>query len=260
MYKFYLMKNNICANCNNHFSGEFCNKCGQKIPHKITMSHIGHELVHTFTHADKGFFYLLIQLFLKPGIVGREYILEGKRKKYFMPFQYIFIIGSIGTFVAVNSHFFSNTLSIIDKINGPTSSNQLKFITNFGGLISKYYNLLILFQLPFFAYASYLLFRKYKLNYAEHLTFQTFISAQTTIISMVIMLMILLLKQSSIFLVPLVSAISFSYQIYATKQFFKINNFTGSLRATAASILGAVFFMVVMLGVVFVYVKFIFVK
>ena len=254
------MKNNICANCKNHFSGEFCNKCGQKIAHKITMSHIGHELVHTFTHADKGFFYLLIQLFVKPGIVGREYILEGKRKKYFMPFQYIFIIGSIGTFVAVNSHFFSNTLSVIDKLNGPTSATQLKFITNFGGLISKYYNLIILVQLPFFAFATYLLFKKYKLNYAEHLTFQTFISAQTTIISLVTMLFILVLKQSSIFLIPIVSAISFSYQIYAIKQFFRINNFAGTVKATASSFLGVLFFMVLMFLFAFVYIKFIFVK
>ena len=254
------MKNNICANCSNHFSAEFCNKCGQKIPHKITMSHIGHELVHTFTHADKGFFYLLIQLFIKPGIVGREYILEGKRKKYFMPFQYIFIIGSIGTFVAVNSHFFSNTLSVIDRLNGPTSASQLKFITDFGGLISKYYNLIILIQLPFFAYASYLVFKKYKLNYAEHLTFQTFISAQSTIISMVTMLIILILKQSSIYLIPVVSAISFSYQIYATKQFFKINNFKGTIKATAAGLLGVIFFMIVMFVFVFFYIKFVFVK
>ena len=252
------MKNNICTNCNNRFTEDFCNKCGQKIAHKITMGHIGHELVHTFTHADKGFFHLLVQLFVRPGIVGREYILEGKRKKYFMPFQYIFIIGTIATFIAVNSHFFSNTLSVIDQMNGPTSAKQLKFITSFGGLMNKYYNLLILFQLPFFAFASYLIFRKYKLNYAEHLTFQTFISAQSAIISMAIMLVIFLLKQSAVFLVPVVSVFSFAFQIYATKQFFKENNILGTFKAIVSNILGLIFFMIVMLIFVFIYVKIIF--
>ena len=254
------MKNNICSNCNNHFTGEFCNKCGQKIAHKITMAHIGHELLHTFTHADKGFFHLLIQLFIRPGTVARAYIIEGKRKRYFMPFQYMFIIGTIATFVAVNSHFFTNTLSVIDKFNGPTSASQLKFITNFGGLIGKYYNILILFQLPFFAFASYLFFRKYKLNYAEHLTFQTFISAQSAIFSMLIMPIILILKQSSIYIVPIVSVISFSYQIYAIKQFFKEKNILGTFKAFCSSIFGIFLFMIVMLIFVLIYVKFIFQK
>ena len=246
---------NICKNCDNHFTKEFCNKCGQKIPHKITMTHIAHELLHSFTHADKGFFHLLIQLFIRPGIVAKEYILEGKRKRYFMPFQYILIIGTLGAFVAVNSHYFSNTMSMIDKLNGPTSERQLKFIISFGGLISKYYNILILCQLPFFAFASYLIFKKYKLNYAEHLTFQTFISAQSTIISMLIMLIILLLKQSSIFLVPIVSAISFSYQIFAIKQFFNEKNLKGTIKATVSSFIGVILFSLVMTVFVIIFIK-----
>ncbi|HRD56577.1 MAG TPA: hypothetical protein PK504_00945 [Ferruginibacter sp.] len=72
------MKNHICQNCNNEFNGEFCNQCGQKIVHRITMPHLWHDLIHAFTHADKGFFHLLIALFKKPGAVAREYILEGK--------------------------------------------------------------------------------------------------------------------------------------------------------------------------------------
>jgi hypothetical protein len=86
------MDNHTCCNCNNEFTGEYCNQCGQKLTHRITMAHLAHDILHAFTHADKGFLYLMVQLFKNPGKVAREYIVEGKRKRYFMPFQYILII------------------------------------------------------------------------------------------------------------------------------------------------------------------------
>lgn len=246
---------NICKNCDNPFTGEFCNECGQKVSHKITMGHIAHEFLHSFTHADKGFFHLLVQLFIRPGTVGREYIIEGKRKRYFMPFQYILIIGALAAFVAVNSHYFSNSMSTIDKLNGPTSANQLKFITSFGGFLSKYYNFLILFQLPFFAFGSYIVFKKHKLLYAEHLTFQTFITAQITIISMFIMLVIYVLKTTSVFLVPIISTITLSYQVYAVTQFFKERKFKGIIKAIVSTLIGIILFTIAMTVFVIVFIK-----
>lgn len=76
-----------CPNCNNVFTGAFCNGSGQKITHRITMNHMLHDAMHVFTHTDKGFFHMFLQLFYKPGIVAHEYILGGKRKRYFCLFS-----------------------------------------------------------------------------------------------------------------------------------------------------------------------------
>ena len=86
------MSTHICPNCSNEFTGQFCNRCGQRQAHKITMAYIWHDLMHAFTHTDKGFFYMMGQLFVRPGKVAYEYIVQAKRKSYFPPFQYLFIL------------------------------------------------------------------------------------------------------------------------------------------------------------------------
>ncbi len=230
-----------CSNCGNHFSGPFCNLCGQKVTHRISMAHIGHELVHAFTHADKGFLFLMLQLFKRPGHVAREYILEGKRKKYFMPFQYILIIGTIAAFVAVNSHFIEQTTAALGG-DGQYSARQLAFMQKINAWQSKYYNIMILVQLPFFALASSMIFKRHRLNFAEHLTMQTFITAQVALMSMVVMLSVLLVGKSSGSIILLLGIISTSYQIMAYMQFFKEFSFKGFLKALFVNILGMIFF------------------
>ena len=74
-----------CKNCNNEFNENFCNKCGQKEAHRITMSHVMHDVVHVLLHADKGIFPFMARVMVQPGIIAKEY-LEGKRK-FFNPFN-----------------------------------------------------------------------------------------------------------------------------------------------------------------------------
>jgi Protein of unknown function (DUF3667) len=89
-----------CLNCNHHFTGNFCNQCGQnKTVQRFTFSHIFSELFHAFTHADKGFLVLLKKILLYPGSVAYEYIEKGKRKKYFNLFTFFLIITAIAAFI-----------------------------------------------------------------------------------------------------------------------------------------------------------------
>ena len=84
------MNNTNCFNCEASLEKgfEFCPQCGQPAHHhRLNLSHISHEVLHFFTHADKGIFYLVKELFIKPGVVTREYI-AGKRKKYFSPLSF----------------------------------------------------------------------------------------------------------------------------------------------------------------------------
>src|SRR5687767_9608092 len=43
---------NICMNCDQSFTGLYCNHCGQKIAHRLNTSHVLHELFHSLTHTD----------------------------------------------------------------------------------------------------------------------------------------------------------------------------------------------------------------
>ena len=230
-----------CTNCGNEFNGRFCNKCGQKVTHRITLAHLGHDLLHAFTHADKGIFFLFVQLFKKPGTVAREYIIEGKRKKYFLPFQYMLIIGTIAAFVAVNSHFIEYTTVALGNAQ-IYSERQLAFMQKINAWQSRYYNIMILAQLPFYAFATFLVFRRHKLNYAEHLTLQTFLTAQTAVMAMLVMLFVGIIGKSGVGLLGFLALASAGFQVYAYMQFFQQWTFKGFLRAVLVNLLGILMF------------------
>ena len=77
-----------CSNCATPLDPAFkhCPDCGQSTAiHRFNIKHLVHEFLHAFTHTDKGALILLRDLVVRPSTVLREYIVEGKRKKYFNP-------------------------------------------------------------------------------------------------------------------------------------------------------------------------------
>jgi hypothetical protein len=181
-------------------------------------------------------------MFVRPGTVAREYVLEGKRKRYFPPFQYILIIGALATFIAVNSHFIQVAATAMG--GAQYSERQARLIAKITTWQGKYYNFIILFQLPFYALGSYIVYRKYKLNYAEHLTLQTLITAQTTIFGMIIMGLVAILGKPGMYIALSMSVISVAYQAFAYTQFFREQTFKGVLKAVVSNFLSFIFFLV----------------
>src|SRR6476469_3259094 len=75
-----------CKNCGNHFEGEYCNICGEKIYHEHDkrFAHFIEEAFHFTTHFDSKIFRSFWLIFSKPGFLAQEFAL-GRRKKYFSP-------------------------------------------------------------------------------------------------------------------------------------------------------------------------------
>ncbi|HSN60886.1 MAG TPA: DUF3667 domain-containing protein [Ferruginibacter sp.] len=209
-------------------------------------------MIHAFTHADKGIFHLLLKMFVKPGIVAREYIVEGKRKRYFTPFQYILIVGAIAAFVAANTQFIESTTEAFSN-NVGYSARQMAFMQKINSYQSKYYNFMILMQLPFYAMATTIMYKKYRYNFAEHLTLQTFITAQATVIAMLIMLSVFISGKPSGFLVSLMGFVTTGFQIFAFMQFFDEISFKGFLKALFANVIGILFFVLFVAIAVVIY-------
>ena len=254
-----IMEAHFCENCGNGFNGGFCNACGQKVAHRITLKHIFHDIAHAFTHADKGIINLFLQLFVRPGVVAREYIVERKRKKYFNPFQYILIIASIAAFIAINTHFAETTMKAMGPA-GNSSKRILEFQQNVTQYMTKYYNFIILLQLPFFSLGSFIVYRVYKFNYAEHLTLQTFITAQTSILGIVTMLFIASSGKSGMYAGLVIGILSVIYQVFSCTQFFRERSFKGVLKGLAANILGYLFFAIFMFLMMMILVVLIMIK
>src|SRR5687768_6081335 len=95
-----------CKNCELPFEGKYCPNCSQKADtHRFTLGHIGHEIFHAFTHADKGIIFLIKELLLRPGKVASEYA-AGKIKKYFSPLTFYLLISAFTLFAISKSNFY----------------------------------------------------------------------------------------------------------------------------------------------------------
>ena len=144
----------ICQNCGHEGEFVYCSNCGQPLTAKrIDMTHLFHEVSHTFWHIEKGFLYTLKELATKPGTMQRIY-LSAIRLHYQKPFPLFAISGS----------FCALALFFIYR-NAPGQSEQYFY--------KNYYFLVQTAMLPFYAFITYILFKSPKLYYAEALVMFT---------------------------------------------------------------------------------------
>jgi Protein of unknown function (DUF3667) len=167
----------ICKNCDHHFKGNFCPYCGQSAKvEPIGAKYFLHDIPHSVFHVDKGFAYTFRELLLRPGSTLRNY-LAGKRVKHFRPFAYVLIMATIYIFG-------------LKGITGLTEwiSNKNGFVVNFdkGGFFEKYISLFFFIMIPFASLATWLVLRKEKYNYWEHFLVNTYLTAQLSILFLLI--------------------------------------------------------------------------
>jgi hypothetical protein len=176
----------LCKNCGNSFPENFCNRCGQRVAHRITLPHVLHDVVHVFLHADKGVFPFIRRLIIQPGVMAREYV-EGKRK-VFNPYQFlIFCVGFV-LFLLAKSGFYE----IIEAENAAKTSRFptyfQKATADFYWALKRYGNVFTFLHLPFIALFGWIFFKNRQHNYAEHFTIIVFaVSMAYTISSLAIL-------------------------------------------------------------------------
>lgn len=91
-----------CKNCNSELSGNFCSTCGQPSKLKrIDAHYIKHEIEHIL-HFDKGIFYTIKELLIRPGINVREFFTKN-RNRLVKPVIFIIVTSLIYTII---NHFF----------------------------------------------------------------------------------------------------------------------------------------------------------
>lgn len=170
-----------CLNCGNTISPgqKFCPQCGQKADtHRISLHEITHDAVHYFTHADKGIFHLVKELARRPGIVARDYV-DGKRKTYFKPLNFLLIVAGIVVFMTSALHKEYPRPTGGQSANNarverpaPPSPAQIEMYNRAAKaskFTSKYSNVINLFATPVFAALIWLFYYRRRYNYIEHL-------------------------------------------------------------------------------------------
>jgi hypothetical protein len=186
----------ICANCDRAVGGadqKFCPACGQPTPaHRIDWHFLGHEFEHGVLHMDRGIFYSLKGLMLRPGHFIRDYI-EGRRARHVKPLMLIMILVAAMVFLA--RYFLAGDLvgSGLTMGGGAAADakaggqfDSARFLNAFGVVkdwMNRYYTATTLILLPLEAVAFKWAFRRFRnLNYPEWLVIATFLTAQSFVI------------------------------------------------------------------------------
>ncbi|MEM0931205.1 MAG: DUF3667 domain-containing protein [Bacteroidota bacterium] len=173
----------ICKNCDASLRSDFsyCPSCGAKvIRNRLTLKNIWQDLSFQVFDLDNTLLKTLKHLFTKPEVVVKSYI-SGTRKKYMNPISYFAIavtLSGILFFILRNVYEVQLTQSSFNNTNTP----NLDFIFDYQGLMSYLF-------LPFYSAMTWILFLdKGKLNFTEHLVANSYTTAQTSFMQVLISL------------------------------------------------------------------------
>lgn len=83
----------ICKNCKSHFTGKYCNTCGEKVFHEKdkSMFSLFEEAFHFITHFEGKFFITIRTMATKPGLLSTSYC-NGVKKKFFKPISLFLLL------------------------------------------------------------------------------------------------------------------------------------------------------------------------
>jgi hypothetical protein len=201
-----------CKNCEFVYQGNFCPNCGQKSSTKrLNMHDIQHDVIHQFSHLDRGFFHTFKQLLTQPGQTIRDYI-EGKRMRYYSPFGYILLLGTLCTFVYSR---YWNLLFTPEMVDGMIKSlvnsldeGQLRkvyegpeFKKSINDTLNKSfgsYTYQMFLQVPIYAFFSSRFYRNGKYNFVECMVANMYIIAQNQFYALICFVpVIFLIKYSN---------------------------------------------------------------
>ncbi len=154
-----------CLNCDATLTagGGYCPSCGQRVqPSRLSLHHIGHDLVHAFVHVDRSAISLVRHLLVRPGLVARDYV-AGKRQRYFGPFAFLVVVVALTSAVVAISGFQAVSSSV------PNAAADF---------LQHHINLVFFAQVPLLAALCRALGgRSDRYNYAEYLVLASYTSA-----------------------------------------------------------------------------------
>jgi hypothetical protein len=107
-----------CLNCGARVVGRYCHICGQEnIETKESFWSLTKHFVFDIFHFDGKFFHTLKYIFVKPGLVAREYCL-GKRMSFLHPIRMYLFTSAIFfiVFASVNNISFGTSKNILGKV------------------------------------------------------------------------------------------------------------------------------------------------
>lgn len=162
---------------------------------RITLKRISNEILTVF-NLDKGFFYTFFEILKRPFESIQSYLYKD-RSKLVNPFR--FLILTVAAQVLI-MRIHQGGFHLIEKMNAKNiekfKANDLviEATTKSQEFAFQYMNIISLLSIPLISFATYYLFRKMKMNYAEHLVTNSFITGCGSAISFLVGLLTFYIK------------------------------------------------------------------
>lgn len=228
-----------CRNCAAALAPgqKFCGACSQRadIRPRLTMREIAQDIVQAITPADRSIFALVRGLVTRPGHVAREYI-AGRRKRHFGPWAFLLITVSLASAVIL--------LTDVQWFGPHSGSPAADFL-------QRHINFVILLQLPLLAAFCALLFRRERLNYAEHLVLAAYASGFRQLYLALVETPLLALTAANTAdprLAIVYYGVWFSYFALAASQFYRGNRYWTVCKAVTAAALAQLVTILLVVG------------
>jgi hypothetical protein len=218
----------ICTNCNQEIAENYCSKCGEPAKLKrIDLHYILHEIEHIL-HLEKGIFYTIKELLVRPGHNVRTFI-SNNRSRLVKPVLFIFITSLIYTVV---NHFFhvEDTYINFDESKAPNVINEW---------VQNHYGYANIIMGVYIALWSKLFFRKYSYNFFEILILLCFVMGMGMLL---FALFSIIEGIMHVHLMKISGVIFIIYSSWAIGQFFEKKKYINYLKALAVYILGMMTF------------------
>ena len=165
----------MCKNCGQPVEGKYCSHCRQDVQtERLTWKEIALQVRHATVDVDRGFFFTVREMFLRPGATLRNY-LEGKRVNYSNPFFFVLLTAG-----------FASLLFMTYDVPLPVQSMNLERIERLNPLVAqKYFVLVGTFFVTILSVSDWILYRNARLNAAEFLVVNSFQAGQVLVITLI---------------------------------------------------------------------------
>jgi hypothetical protein len=131
-------------------------------------------------HIDKGIFFTMKELLLRPAATLQEYM-AGKRVRHFKPLAYVLILTAISSFIIHLTDNYVTTAGYHTTILAePTLLNRM--VVSSSHFFEKYPSIFYFLMIPVISVITWLFFRKGRYNYWENIVLNMYLTAQINLL------------------------------------------------------------------------------
>ena len=224
-----------CHYRNFNYNSEYCPNYGQQfLEGRFTMNESIGWFFNKLLNIEKGLFFTIKELTVNTHEILSKYFKKATTS-YMHLFRFAFLMATVSAILIVFSGTFDSSLimqfsgGIVEgwngyEVEGQANTSEIVLAIEILETIKKYFAFILLFNIPLYAVASFLIYYKRRLNFTEHLILNCYALSFTLFVG--IPLNLLMLWNDGLFIYSIlnpiitVSSYAFIYKRFSEENYF----------------------------------------